>query len=209
MSVVNYSNRANYRGVKINQRRSSLLHSFRQKIEEYQRHLDKEKSKLNEYFYFNMETNKLMKTPEPKKRMEEIEKNLKDIKSNFKEESQNSKEDLELKSKLNKQKHNTKNALKGKDLDLEEYEKSGLTPKDYIEKNWTKQYRNKNITNRMKKRTLESLEAYEEMKKTNNIELKETLNKKGMTTTLQELVFKITKNENNEEYTKEELLKIL
>lgn len=108
----------------------------------------------------------------------------------YKEKNHNSQEIQEKNNQLIEQRRNTKKRLEGKDLSFEEFENSNLSAQDYINKFWTKQYKSENMTERMKKRTLESLEKYLQLK--NEIQLKDKdLQISGYNTMFQEMVFKI------------------
>lgn len=176
--------------------------------------VDIQKTPLNKYFIYDDENNLI---DFQNKTNEEIyiilTKHFEDLITNYKDEFHNSKEDQELNNKLIEQRRNTKKRLEDKNLSLEKYDESNLTPSDYINQNWTKEYKSESMTEAMKKRTLDSLIKYIDLKN-NCSHIKKDKIISGNNTLFQELVIKIpltNKDDNNDnmDFTINEMYNIL
>lgn len=153
--------------------------------------IDLEKTNLNKYFIYDDENNLIdFQNISNEEIYILLTKHFEELKENYKNEFHNPKEDQELNNKLIEQRRNTKKRLEDKNLSLEKFEESNLTTTEYINQNWTKEYKSESMTEAMKKRTLESLNKYIDLTdKCSHIKRDKQIS--GNNTLFQELVIKI------------------
>ncbi len=200
-----FVSRKNYKIVSQKQYQKELKHIIRLIKTN---NIDEAKKHLNQFmFYTNgqiVDITKLSKQKLYDLLIEELETMLED----YKEKNHNSKDKQAFIRQLKDQRRNTIKRLESKDLSFEDFEQSDLAPRDYINQKWTKEYKSEKMTERMKKRTLESLEKYLELKLQDTNRKDKSLQISGQHTMFQELVIKIPVS-NGVDFTNNELQTII